>query len=356
MASMRPVSKRPVFRRCARFGSIIAIGLGVLAATPAPASAAVTSHHVNGVQSAVSCLTKSLCVVVGFHGSAAKGDVVALHNGKPGKIANVKGGGQLYGVSCPSHNGCVAIGSASSGVSFVSIGKGGRPTKTSTPKTPAGVTLDHIACTTLHHCIVAGTDVFKNPSAIEIGTWNGHALTLHRTHGVKSSGKSLAIQGVGCFDSHCLVVGGYTKNKKNDSVIIAVHSGHPGALNSLDNETLTSVACTSASHCLAAGYGSGAQSGVIVTLSHVLVTKLIEVRAKLYGIACHTSAHCTAAGEQLNSAKTKDVGSVIRLASGKVTSTTGVSTSRLFLGVAQHSGGYVAVGEAGGAGSVVTVG
>jgi hypothetical protein len=112
----------------------------------APAGA-VKNEPVAGVQTAVSCLSASLCVLVGYN-ERSVGDVVAVRAGVPGHVSTVAQLSGIFSVSCPAKSGCVALGDqAGVGARFVDVNSTGVVSSTKLVAVPAGVTLTRIACT-----------------------------------------------------------------------------------------------------------------------------------------------------------------------------------------------------------------
>lgn len=307
------------------------------------------SHRVSGIQIAISCLSPRLCVSVGYNAHSI-GDVIALHNGVPGHAMTVHGTQSIESVSCAGASGCVAVGRTSNdvGVQMVTIGKGGKVTKSVRVKLPSGVTIGRVDCVKIRSCEVVGTQFFTHPMAIEVGSWNGKKLTLHRLAGVHGS-SSLSIQSVACHGSSCIAVGSVDVHVGQIvGVIVPIHHGHPSPLHKAKGDALYSASCPGAKRCYAVGFDS--KGGVILTLHGASVTSTAAVTPDLSGIACHGSA-CTAVGQTLPpppaAPPSSFYGTITRLSAGKVTSTVSVPVSGGYSGVAQPTAGFfAAIGRA----------
>jgi hypothetical protein len=314
------------------------------------AAATVTSTEVSGFQNVVSCLSAKLCVLGGYN-SHGVGDVMPVRSGKPGKAAVVHGTTAIVAVSCPGSAGCIAIGNpkGGAGLTLVRINKRGVPTGTVRVKVPAGVSLVRIACTSLRSCELAGTDLLKTPELIELGSWNGHAVSLHHVKALAKTSDD-AILAIACHGSSCLAVGDASHGTADDAIVVAVHHGRPSRPRRITNESWYAVACPTASSCYADGYGR--DGGVIVHLSNGVVKATQKTEADLFGIACHRTS-CSAVGEQLPVSAPPTVGYqgvVISLSAGKITGTQSIAKSGGFNSVAQPAGNvFVAVGSSGSA-------
>lgn len=333
-------------RRIGVLAVALAGGLALVPTAAVAAGSGLSSHKIAGVQSEVSCLSANLCVAVGYNNHSV-GDVVPIKHGKPAKAATIHNTGRVSSVSCPNSHGCVALAQVNGDVKarFVKINSHGVPTGGTTVTPPAGVTLAALACTSLTSCVVGGAQFFTTPMAFEVGVWNGKHLSLHKVHGLTGS-TTLGIQGVGCAGSTCWIVG--TAGTSSGDVGIALpvtkhKAGKPQKVHGLVQ--LGGVACSSSTHCYAAGFPQS--GGAIVDLSRTKVGShhTVSSTAPLYAIGCHKT-HCTAVGEQLDSSsKTSFTGVAINLVSGKVAHTHVVAASGGFTGVAQPgSTAFTAVG------------
>ncbi len=204
-----------VGRVSANVGTACILAAGALAVSATGAQAApvaLTNHRISGIEDAISCLTASRCVAVGYGARGAKNhaDVVALVNGKQGHISVVAASQRLYSVSCPSSAGCWALGPQNSGANlvFVQIGPNGNVTKTTDVSDPFGASIARISCVSMKSCAVLTNNIFVTPAAIEIGTWTGTRLTLHKVAGKHGSTATIG-EGISCWKASCLAAGYY---------------------------------------------------------------------------------------------------------------------------------------------------
>jgi hypothetical protein len=338
--------------RVAVAGALVA---GAVAMSSGPALATgLTSHRVAGFQSEVSCLTTALCVVAGYDNKGV-GDVVEVRNGVPGHVSVVRHTQGIYSVSCPNKFGCVALGRPTNdiGALFITINGRGQVTGSKPVKVPAGVTIDRIFCSRLRTCAVAGTNFFASPIGIEVGSWNGSKLSLHRVAPPKGSTDTV-IEGISCWGTSCEMVGYADKVAVVHGLTLAVNRGKPGRLRTVNGDSLYGVSCVSRSRCYAVGFDR--DGGVVLTLNGGVAGSPQATRSDLFAIACTGSA-CTAAGEQLGG--TAFVGTLVAVAAGRVTSSQVVSASGGYDGdgaVARVRGVVTAVGPAHRGGSEITTG
>jgi hypothetical protein len=332
---------------------VLAAGAVALAAGSAQASG-LKNQHVAGFQYAVSCLSSQLCVLAGYN-NASTGDVVPVRHGTVGRPSAVGHTQQIYSVSCPGASGCVALSRPNNdiGALFVSISRSGVPTRSRLVKVPPGVTLTQISCTSLRSCEVAGTDIFVSQHTIEVGSWNGSRLTLHRVNGPK--GTDDTIGAVSCSGTSCAVAGYAEKLAKIQGIIVTTSHGKPTGLHTFAGEALYGVSCVSKTRCYASG--NGQHGGVVLTVNRGVPGSPSRVKPDLFGIACKGNS-CTAAGEQLAPPPSTAFywGAIVSVSSGKVTSTQLAPASGGYNGVARVGSVFTAVGTAQHGGSEVTTG
>jgi len=332
---------------------VLAAGAVALAAGPAQASG-LKNQHVAGFQYAVSCLSSKLCVLAGYN-NASVGDIVPVRSGVPGRASAVRHTQAIYSVSCPGVSGCVALGRPSNdvGALFVSISRSGVPTRSKLVKVPPGVTISHIACTSLRNCEVAGTDIFVSLRTMEIGSWNGSRLSLHRVTGPK--GTDDIIEGMSCSGASCAVVGYAEKLAKVQGIIVTTSHGKPAGLHTVAGDSLYGVSCVSKTRCYASGFSQ--HGGLVLTVNRGVGGSPSKVMPDLFGIACKGNS-CTAVGEQLPPQPSADAfwGDIVSVSSGKVTSIQRVPASGGYTGVARIGSVFTAVGTAQHGGSEVTTG
>jgi hypothetical protein len=321
---------------------VAAAGVALLPGTAVAAGSGLSSHKVSGVQSEVSCVSATLCVLVGYN-SHSVGDVVPVSHGKPGAVDTLKGTSAVSSISCVGSHGCVALAQDNGGtkVRFVKISSHGHVSSSKTVTPPAEVSLSALACTSVTSCVVGGT-LFGTHMSIEVGIWNGTKLSLHKVHGVKG-GTTLGVQGVGCDGGTCWIVGTTLTPSGQVGIALPVTKHQVGSLQKVTAVVqLGGVACSSSTQCYADGFQEN--TGVIVDLSKTKVGGHHGVSSaeSLAAIAC-SGKHCTAVGDQQdNDSPTLTEGLVIALTSGKVTGTHPVAAASSFTGVAQPSSGFLA--------------
>jgi len=328
-----------------------------LSASPAQA-AALTNHKITGIENAISCLTPSLCVAVGYANNGEEGEVVTLVNGKQSRSASIGLGG-LHSVSCPSRAGCWAVGPGVSdaGLVVTEIGSTGKVTKSVLEKASGANLLSEISCASLTSCELVGTDVLVNPSTPEIASWNGKKLSLHHVAGV-SGATTNTLNDISCWHASCEAVGTYSYGAAQFAgFVLTVTNGKPGKIHTISDDTLRGVSCVSASKCYAAG-DSVVAEGLLLTVTNGVPGSVHSETANMYGIEC-AGATCRASGEQSGSGGYDGV--VVTLKNGSPTGAPVVDTAvdgfSAADSIAERGAGFAAVGgPRSGLGSEVAVG
>jgi len=276
-----------------------ALALAAPAASAAPRQGSLdtyTSKGVSGYQFVVSCLSAKLCVLGGYNGKGV-GDIVPVRNGTPQAAVTFKGTSAVYGVSCPNPSGCVALARTSNdvGAVFAAIGKSGKVTKSAKVSLPPLVSLQHLSCTRLTSCEVVGLDDTGFARyAIEVGSWNGKKLTLHKTKVYKGD---VTVTDIACIGTSCDVAGYILgSNSKDTGFDLTVSHGSIGKLHTAADDALYGISCVSASRCYADGFSTGPSGeGLVVTANNGTIGSPHSVSGDLAGIACAGSS-CTAVG------------------------------------------------------------
>ena len=241
----------------------------------------VTNYSLSGNETAVSCLTASLCVAVGSRGLVTMhGAVVTLTNGQQSHAKVLRASSVIDSVSCRK-SGCWAIGVPvhGAGIYLVKISSAGRPVAERTVKLPAGTSLGPISCASMTSCEIAGDDNRIRPAAIEIGDWNGRKLHLHRVT-VKGS-KQVSMFAISCWHSDCEAVGA--------GLILTTAGGKPAKLNAHSGYSIGSISCVSAMTC----YGTTAG---VVTVTRGVVTNSQATAIGVNTIECNGTTECEAGG------------------------------------------------------------
>ena len=341
---------------------MLAAGGLVLSVSGAQAAPAVlTNHPISGTEGAISCMTASRCVAVGFGARGAKnhGDVVALVNGKQDHISVVAASPQLYSVSCPSSTGCWALGPQNGGANlvFVEIGRSGKVTKTMKVSDPFGASIARISCVSMTSCAVLTNNILLTPAAIEIGTWTGTQLTLHKVAGKHGSTATIG-EGISCWQTSCLAVGYYElSGGRSTGFLLTMNGGKPGKQHFASSDFFFGVSCVSSSTCYAAGF-LGDAAGIVVTVINGVAGHAQHETADPFGIEC-VGTTCRSSGEELRGLTFYGV--IVTLSNGTNTGTPVVDKAiGGFDGpntIAMRGNGFAAVGPAAkGGGSVVAIG
>jgi hypothetical protein len=300
-----------------------------------------TNNVVSGNLTAVSCLTPSRCVAVG---SQTRGLVVTLTNGKQSHAAVLRASSVLDAVGCRK-SGCWAIGSPDRGhgVYLVKISSAGRPVSEQTVRVPGGVVMRTIWCASMKSCELAGADNGISPSAIEIGTWNGRNLRLHRV--TVSGSKRMSMKAISCWHSNCEAVGEALTGQGfgNEQGLILTFAGLRAARLNVDSgyPGLDGVACISVKTCYATA------SGPVLTVTRGTVTQSQSSTGRFSAIECRSS-DCEAAGTLLKPQSSTQDGWLQSLTSGALGASIDDGASYYFTTIAGRGGsGFIALGPSG---------
>jgi hypothetical protein len=287
-----------------------------IAATPVPPSATFT--ELDGV----SCTSTTACTAVGSYLSssnlietlAERWDGAAWTiqpTPNPPTIPNVA---QLAAVSCASATSCMAVGSfetMQTTVSFAERWNGTRWTILSTPN--HGETHDTaVSCTSPRSCTAVGYAITRSTGTDHtvVQEWDGAAWTAPA--GAMTAGTDAAsFAGVSCGTTSCVAVGSQVSGTGGRTTLAARRSGTtwtvepapagPRALASL----LTSVACPSATTCVAVGDGQrGGNTDLALTEvwhpNQWTLTAVHNPRGaednNLGSVSCSSATACTAVG------------------------------------------------------------
>jgi hypothetical protein len=218
--------------------------------TPSPSGAAWSNLF------GVSCVSASACEAVGTTASRSGALKVLAErwNGSRWQIQpapSPAGGGQLNGVSCSSPSACTAVGGTPQGTprkTLVERWNGSRWQIQSAPS-PAGAFLSGVACTSLTACTAVGG---SNAGTLA-ERWNGTTWSTQATANPPQDGAALF--SVACTSpSVCTAVG-----NSNAGNLAERWNGTSWSIQPTPNPAgaqftfLNTVACASASACIAAG-------------------------------------------------------------------------------------------------------
>jgi len=201
--------------------TIAAAGLIALTATlsAGPAKAPPPANQLYGV----SCPSANDCVAVGINENAAStvkggGALIQTRHGKAWTSVAPKApkgalSTDLLGVSCATAKSCVAVGlylnSGGVGVPLAETwnGKTWTPGRPARPTGSTGGQLDNVSCRTAKSCVAVGSYYTPSGSAALAETWNGASWTLARPPEPKGSVTGELLK-VSCPSArYCLAVG-----------------------------------------------------------------------------------------------------------------------------------------------------
>jgi hypothetical protein len=250
---------------------------------PLPANAAADPDV---VMESIACPSASSCTAAGYYTDSAGHEegLLVAGSGKTWAVTEMPFPAHShpaanpdvlpYAVTCPSVSSCTAIGSynSSSGLQGLLVTGSGKTWTATKPPLPANadasaeVFLNGVACPTATSCLVTGT------YSASIGGNQGMLLTGHGTSWT-SREAPLPAHGLGVLSlgpatcvsvSACLVVGTYTDTTEHPRGLLLTGAGKswaavkaPEPANSSGSTSnyinLDTVACQSASACVAAG-------------------------------------------------------------------------------------------------------
>ena len=221
-----------------------------------PNPAGSKNHQLNGV----SCTSRSACTAVGvsYHGPVlnprGSSALVERWNGISWSVQRTvqprAGFVELDGVSCVTRADCVAVGyfvTQSGGGPLMERWDGSKWSTVSIPSAAEGV-FKGVSCVSRTDCVA-------------VGSWSGGTLIARRNgahwsvvHGHQANEENVPeLRGVSCTSRRaCLAVG--NTGGGNDAAIVERWNGARWSQPTSPGGTLDGVSCTSAVHCVAAGY------------------------------------------------------------------------------------------------------
>lgn len=220
--------------------------------TPLPATAA------SGALQAVSCLSPTRCVAVGYFTNTPGGagqPLVEVYDGAAWAIQNApnpsgSSSNQLAGVSCVTTTDCTAVGSSFGAFDVLPLIErwNGSVWAIQTEPTVSGGQLNGVSCTSPTACIAVGS--LPTPSGLAF-VWNGTSWS---------------------------------------------------AQNLADDGELKAVSCSSGSACTAVGFGLGAQPTLVQRWSgsswSTQVAPKVSNLDNFNGVSCSSATACTAVGNR----------------------------------------------------------
>jgi hypothetical protein len=308
-------------------GFAVALALGGVMATAAPASAAPAWTVEGGVVGAqygrlasVSCASTASCFAVGAaDGPSFETKLAERWNGSAWSVVTTPNPGgavnsQFTSVHCLTSTSCVAVGQYDNGVAtktLVERWNGSKWSIVASPN-PAATSVSVLAsvwCTSTSNCVAVGSWFESTPDSSAERTlverWNGSKWSI-----VASPNKTGAIDsglaGVACTSaSSCMAVGHYDTNtvtrtlteRWDGSKWAIVASPNPG--NTVQSE-LSGISCPAASRCIAVGSGHGTLAerwngsgwSIMTTPNPPTATG-----SSLFGVSCPSTTRCYAVSD-----------------------------------------------------------
>lgn len=317
------------------------------------------------VPTSESCTSHGNCVMGGYYRYTTSGSFATYQTAVVGIEAGWKWAGltqvplpagaqspdpaaEVTSLSCPVAGWCVAVGKVTSSENatpdpvteaFVTTLSGGRWSAPAVPAAPAGAStvapatwLSSVSCTGKGSCVaIGGYDVPAGHRTMLVtmshGTWRRGARLTLSPDAVQPT--SLAITCPKAGD--CVIAGGYYTDEDDEIAFTKTESGgtwktlartaYPGTSHGQLGGFLTSVSCTAAGSCVAAGFyvnQAGGSPGADVPMQasesggrwHQAVRVAISASQPWYttlnGVSC-AHAFCMAAGGSFNSTGTHGV-------------------------------------------------
>jgi hypothetical protein len=283
-----------------------------------PWSVDVTPNPSGAEQSVLygmSCMSSSWCMGVGYSKSTAHvlAPLAESWNGTEWSLstpASPSGGKEasLVSVSCTSSAACTAVGSYMNGSGtyepLVERWNGSAWTIQSTPSAPAKDTyeLRSVACTSASSCMVVGEDVIGALESVTLSeSWNGAEWKVIAT---PSGG---ALEGISCTSVNvCTAVGGTAFGGEPLAERWNGTEWSTQKAAKISSASLSSVACMSATSCIAVGSSGGIFGSPASNISESwngtewsTVSVPAPSGAKesiLRGVSCSSTKSCIAAG------------------------------------------------------------
>ena len=257
----------------ATVGGLLAVPAGVGLTSP-PLVSASTWTNANAAPAsganeldAVACPTSSFCVGVGIQNSSTGFDsLIEQWNGSTWSVASgiPTDHSSLAGVSCAGPTFCLAVGGASSALSY--MWNGSTWSAQSVPL-PAGTTfsvLGAVSCPAINLCEAFGAgDIVGTPEVFG-EQWNGSSWSLVSAATVPFAGQAITPYGMDCVSASDCITVGTTDNRGAGEPFAEQWNGSSwsladtgiGADLALGSE-LYAVSCVGGSWCQAVGVSAG---------------------------------------------------------------------------------------------------
>ena len=280
----------------------------------------------------VSCPGTNMCIAVGSYGVPAGFDTLAEEwDGSSWTLQTTPNptppgptfANELLGVSCPSTQACVAVGSDSSGVLVMGWNAGTWPIQ-SAPSRGEGDSLSGVSCSSATSCIAVGSYMRTTDGTIVAHAlaerWNGSSWTLMQTPNPPGS-HGTYLRRVSCSSrTVCTAVGHYYANARRQSRELAERwNGRRWQIQKVPTPSgarvsaISAVTCSSATDCTAVGSyrhmvpaGYRKYSTIAVrwngyhwALQHA-ATPAGLFNSRLLAVACPLPGKCTAVGYKVH--------------------------------------------------------
>jgi hypothetical protein len=285
---------------------------------PAPAPAGAQSPFLNSVV----CTSASACTAAGAYtnSSGANKTLAERWDGTAWHLQatpNPAGTSQLIGVACTSGTACTAVGYSNTAQTPAAVAErwNGSAWKVQAAPNPPGAASSiffGVACTAPSGCIAVGATTSKTRAPATLAErWDGTHWAIQPTPNPPQGG---GLNGVSCTSAWaCTAVGNSgagTLAERWDGTHWAIQptpnpSGQPGSF-------LNSVACTSASFCTAVGSQTDNSGNPVGTLAerwdgtHWAIQHTPNPSGPpgsfLNSVACSSASFCIAVGGQIDSA------------------------------------------------------
>ena len=281
----------------------------------------IRESRLNGV----SCSSSTACVAAGYYkrNSGGAQTLVESWNGTEWKVQstpNPTGAKEsfLEGVSCASSTACIAVGyyKNSSGV-LVTLAEGwnGTEWKVQSTPNPEGAKesfLEGVSCSSSTACTAAGDDVNGSGVFVSLAErWNGTEWKVQSTPNPEGA-KASHVGGVSCPTSTACILAGYYENGAGELVPLAegwngtewtVQSA-PSPEEDGKRAYFTSISCSSATACTAAGeYGRISSGLTLAERWNGTEWKIESVpspegakESSVRSVSCSSATACTGAG------------------------------------------------------------
>lgn len=225
----------------------------------------------------------------------------------------------LFAVSCPSPGACVAAGNegySSSQTTLVETMRGRTWSVTRSPGTSAAFPVDFLnalSCTSIASCVAAGwaTDPKEVTDRTLVETLSGTGWKVTRSPNPTTASNDLL--GISCSSpTECVAVGDFGTTNSQKTLVETLRGAtwrltpSPSTPSPFVIDFLNGVSCTSANHCVAAGFAAGPTAMESRTLIETLndgkwtITPSPNTGSplnELFGVSCASRASCVAVGD-----------------------------------------------------------